>query len=162
MFIISFATDGLYRGLFSYSNIGVQSIEFDVNGNILLAGIFEDSLKLGSTTLISNGLYDSFIAKSTSITSTKETSETPSNQLLIYANPTTGKCTITIPEEFRHEEELTLYVYDSRGRLIQQAPIQRTSETYRLDIQAQASGVYQAVLTDGRRSVSGRIVFTKW
>ena len=99
--------------------------------------------------------------KTSPITSTKETTGTPATTLLIYANPTTGKCTITIPEEFRHEEELTLFVYDSRGRLIQQAPVQRTSETYRLDIQAQASGVYQAVLTDGRRSVSGRIIFNK-
>ena len=161
IFLVSYTPSGICRGAFRFSQGNISSLAIDINGNLVMGGAFSNYLTIDTKTLNSYGLYDAYIAKCFPITSTNESLDNPSNQLLIYANPTTGKCTITIPEEFRHEQELTLYVYESQGRLIQQSAIQRTSETYRLDIQAQASGVYQAVLTDGRRSVSGRIVFNK-
>jgi len=161
LFLVSYTSDGLFRGLFPFINTGVKCLAFDLAGNLVLGGVFEDALELGSTTLISHGLYDSFVAKCSPITSTKESPAGPSDRLLIYANPTTGKCNITIPDEFKHEKELTLYIYDFQGRLVQQAAIKEAEGTYRLDIRAQAAGIYQAVLSNGTKRYSGKIVFAK-
>ena len=101
------------------------------------------------------------IFKTNPISGTKESEPGNDNTLLIYANPNTGRCNITIPDEFRHEDHLTLFIYDSKGTLIQKASIERTEETYRLDIRAQAAGIYQAVLTNGKKNYTGKIVFEK-
>ena len=160
-FIARYDPSGQCLGVQHWGNSSASGITEDPEKNPVVVLSFTGSCTVGDSTFVSYGESDILVFNTTAISGTNEITAEPLATLRIYANPTTGKCTITIPEEFRHEEELTLFVYDSRGRLIQQAAIQRTSETYRLDIQAQASGVYQAVLTDGRRSVSGRIVFKR-
>jgi len=80
-------------------------------------------------------------------------------QLLIYPNPTTGTCSIVIPEAFQNERFLSLSIYDNTGKLVQQIAIDNENPEYSLKLDSKAAGVYVAVLSDGKRSVRGRIVF---
>jgi hypothetical protein len=80
-------------------------------------------------------------------------------QLMIYPNPTTGTCSITIPEEFLHEVNLTLSIYDNSGRLIQQIPVENAGETFKMNLELKAQGVYSVVLSNGKKGHRGRIVF---
>ncbi|MFH1936892.1 MAG: T9SS type A sorting domain-containing protein, partial [Bacteroidota bacterium] len=66
---------------------------------------------------------------------------------------------ITIPDEFQHEKELNLEVYDQTGRLIQQARMKIAGNSVELDIRAQAKGLYHAILSNGKKSYSGKIIF---
>jgi len=80
-------------------------------------------------------------------------------QLLIYPNPTTGTCSIVIPETFQNERFLTLSVYDNYGKLIQQITIDNANQEYSINLDIKAAGAYVAVLSNGKRSMRGRIVF---
>ena len=100
-----------------------------------------------------------FAAKCSPITWVQQPLDSPTNTLLIYANPNTGQCRITIPEEFLHEKELSLEIYDQTGRLIQQARMRIVGNSIELDIRAQAKGIYLAVLSNGKKSYQGKIVF---
>ena len=85
--------------------------------------------------------------------------EEPEPIIVIYPNPTTGTCSITIPEEFLYESSLTLFIYDNMGRLLQQIPIDTGTENYSLQLKHKAAGVYPVVLSNGRKSYKGKIVF---
>jgi len=160
IFLLCLTQDGTCTGAYQFGQGNISGMTLDQYRNLIFTGSFTNSILFGSILLSSFGEYDGFVTKCSPITSTKESPFASYNQLIIYANPTTGKCTITVPEEFKHEEQLTLFIYDSQGKLIQKAAVERSSETYRLDIRAQAAGIYQAVLTDGSRSYTGKIVFT--
>jgi len=82
-----------------------------------------------------------------------------SNTLLIYANPNTGLCNVTIPEEFRQEKKLTLQIFDQTGRLVQEVRVEMAGASVRLDIRAQAKGLYHAILSNGKKNYAGKIVF---
>jgi len=79
--------------------------------------------------------------------------------LLIYPNPTMGTCSIIIPKLFQNEKLLTLFIYDNSGKLVQQITIDNENTEYSLKIDNKAAGVNMAVLSDGKRSVRGKIVF---
>ncbi|OFY33045.1 MAG: hypothetical protein A2X01_08850 [Bacteroidetes bacterium GWF2_35_48] len=79
--------------------------------------------------------------------------------LTIYANPNTGKCDIAIPEEFRNEKNLILKIYDLQGKEIQQAKIEMFENKIKLNIEAEAKGVYNVILTNGKKNYSGKIIF---
>lgn len=81
------------------------------------------------------------------------------NLLTIYANPNSGVCNITIPEEFENEKKLTLYIYDLQGRLVQESKIELLEDNIRVNIQSQAKGVYNAILSNGKKVYRGKIVF---
>ena len=114
---------------------------------------------LGTKSFTSNGLEDFILAKCSAIAGIEEPKINLLNQLLIYANPTTGKCTITIPEEFINEKYLTLQVFDSQGKLIQQAPVEKIDGKIKLNIESQARGTYTALLGNGTKSYIGKIIF---
>jgi len=80
-------------------------------------------------------------------------------QLLIYPNPNTGTCRIIIPEEFQNERFLTLSIYNNSGKMVQEISIDNENPEYNLKLDSKATGVYVAVLSNGKRSVRGRIVF---
>ena len=77
----------------------------------------------------------------------------------IYPNPTTGTCSITIPEDFLQESSLTLFIYDSSGKLLQQISIDNEAENFNLKLEYKAKGVYPVVLSNGKKSYNGKIVF---
>jgi len=79
-------------------------------------------------------------------------------ELRVYPNPTTGTCSITIPAEFLHETALTLSIYDAAGTLVQQIQI-NNNEDFSFKLAQKAKGVYLAVLSNGKRSYRGRVVF---
>jgi hypothetical protein len=159
-FLAHFSPEGRCHGAIQFINGSGWCVTVDQFNNPVLVFMFQDSTIVGDSTFIPIGLTDILLVKTDPISSTKEHQGGTNNQLIIYANPTTGRCNITVPEEFKHEDQLTLFIYDSQGKMIQKAAVERSSETYRLDIRAQAAGVYQAVLTNGSRSFTGKIVFT--
>ena len=128
-------------------------------GEIFITGNFSGTTNFGSVKLVSYGSDDAFFAKHDALTSTSQPLESPQPQLLIYANPTTGKCTVTIPEEFLHEKQLTLQVFDFQGKLIEKTVLTLADGKIRLNLEAQAKGMYQVVLDNGRKSYTGKVVF---
>jgi hypothetical protein len=159
MFVTRFSPDGNCDGVRQYTEGRLQGILLDQNNNLFLTGGFYNELTIGSNTFISRGDGDLFVAKCSEITGEEELKINPQNQLLIYANPNTGRCNITIPEEFANEKNLVLQIFDLQGKLIQQSKIEIVEGKIRLDIRAQAKGMYTAVLSNGKRSYTGKIVF---
>ncbi|TRZ53011.1 T9SS C-terminal target domain-containing protein [bacterium] len=159
MFLAKYASDGSNIGVRQYGEGGIYSIALDESSNVCFTGAFKDTLTIGSNTFISHGQYDLFAAKCSPILSGIESPESQSNQLLIYANPTSGICNITIPMDFQNEKELTLFVYDMTGKLVRKVPVKIKDEKLTFDIQAQAKGVYQAVLTNYWKRYTGKIIF---
>jgi hypothetical protein len=79
--------------------------------------------------------------------------------LHIYANPNNGLCTIDLPDALRPTNDLMLSIYDQQGQLVQRAPLTFLEDGIRLDIRAQAKGIYHVELGDGRQRYTGTIVF---
>ncbi len=159
MFLAKYSPDGGCLGIRHYSRGYIPRIDIDREGNIGLAGHFENTLDIGGNVLTSRGESDLFAAKCSPITGVPQPLDSPTNTLLIYANPNTGQCTVTIPEEFRNEKNLQLQIFDQTGRLIQEARMEMVGESVKLDISAQAKGIYLAVLSNGKKSFQGKIVF---
>ncbi|MCX6267176.1 MAG: SBBP repeat-containing protein [Bacteroidetes bacterium] len=159
MFLASYDSLGNCLGVYNYGNSYGTGICDDANGNLFFTMLFNPNTTLGSTSYNSYGLTDIILAKCSAIAGIEEPKINLKNQLFIYANPTTGKCTITIPEEFINEKYLTLQVFDSQGKLIQQAPVEKVDGKIKLNIEAQARGAYTALLGNGTKSYTGKIIF---
>ena len=80
-------------------------------------------------------------------------------ELLIRANPNNGLCTVQLPAHLRFTNDLLLSIFDQTGRLVQRVPVTMGHAGVEVDIQAQAKGIYQVELGDGRQRYTGRIVF---
>jgi hypothetical protein len=128
---------------------------------VLFSGRFINIINIGSNQFTSHGLWDVFFAKSDAITGLEEVERVASNKLHIYANPNSGKCNITIPDEFLNEKYLTLTVFDHSGKVIQQYTLHLNNGKISLDLEAQAAGVYNVTLSNGPKTYSGRIVFER-
>ncbi len=128
-------------------------------GESILGGSFTNNLSLGGTSMTAFGANDIFIAKHDAITGIRTLTNTTNNQLYIHANPNEGKCNITIPDEFLHEKNLVLSIYNSSGKLIQQKNLEMNEGKIKLSLEAEAKGLYNAVLSNGTKSYSGKIVF---
>jgi len=102
-----------------------------------------------------------FIAQHTPLTVgyTEEIKKDNQNNLLIYANPNEGRCTISIPEELQNEKALYLLVYGNTGRLIHRETIDMQAERISINLEEFATGIYNAVLTNGKIKYEGKIVF---
>ena len=100
-----------------------------------------------------------FVAKCGPIMGGVEPMAPLSDQLLIYANPNEGICTIDVPEDFRHETSLILTIYNNQGKLIQKVPVILDGDRVTLNISAEAAGMYQVILTNGKKNYTGKIVF---
>lgn len=106
--------------------------------------------------------WDIFLAKFDSLsgfTGIEEHRMAAGGELLIYANPNNGLCTIDLPTGLRDRTGLTLSIYDQEGRLVQRAPLTFTSGGVQLDIRAQAKGVYHVELSNSTQRYTGSIVF---
>jgi hypothetical protein len=159
MFLAGYDSLGNCLGVSAYGNGYGTGVCEDNDGNLFFTFLFNQSTLLGSTSYTSYGGTDIILAKCSAITGIEEKKSAAQNQLAIYANPNTGKCNITIPDEFVNEKHLTLQVFDSRGRLVQQASVEITDGKIMLNLEAQAKGLYNAILSNGRKSYSGKIVF---
>jgi len=159
IFLACYSSNGECRGGGGYYEGGITSITLDQNENVCISGTFENSISIGPNTFLSRGGNDMFAAKCFPITGIIQPKPESSNTLLIYANPNTGQCRVTIPEEFNHEKTLILEIYDQTGRLIQKASLNIIGDSIELDISAQAKGMYNAILSNGKKYYSGKIIF---
>ena len=135
------------------------SIATDSNGEIIIAGGFSNTINIGSTSLTSHGGGDIFFAKSDAITSIGGEQRKANNELIIYANPNQGKCNITIPDDFLNEANLVLSIYDNTGKIIQQKTLEMNDGKIKLNLEQEAKGVYNVVLSNKKKSYNGKIVF---
>jgi len=159
MFIAGYDSLGSCLGVSHFENGYGTGVCDDNEGNLFFTFLFNPTTTIGSTSYSSYGGTDIILAKYSAITGIEKRKSVNQDQLSIYANPTTGKCTITIPGEFEHEKQLTLQVFDSQGRLVQQTPVEITDGKIKLNIEAQAKGMYNAILSNGKKSYSGKIIF---
>jgi hypothetical protein len=160
LFLAKYDGEGNFIGATHFGQAEGDLVSLDSNDNPYVEGNFWGDVTIGQNTLTSYGSADIFLAQSDKITGLQKIDYKEKYQLIINANPTTGKCNITIPDEFLHEKSLTLTVYDNQGKVIQVSTITLTENTIRLNLSAQASGIYNVVLTNGKKSYSGRIVFS--
>jgi hypothetical protein len=159
MFISKYNRKGDCLGVVQVGNLSSGGISADISGGFYITGIFTNTANFNNYMIKSSGGFDVFVAKHDAITATSQPLESPQPQLLIYANPTTGKCTITIPDEFLHEKQLTLQVFDFQGKLIEKTVLALADGKIRLNLEAHAKGMYQVVVDNGRKSYTGKVVF---
>jgi hypothetical protein len=159
MFISRFDSSGNCIGIKHFGEASSSHIAIDNANSVLTAGLFENTINVGSNTLTSYGYSDIFITKLDPITGIEEPERKSNNQLIIYANPSTGKCTIKIPDELRHETNLTLLIFDNTNKLVQKSDLLINDETIKLNLDAIAKGVYNIILSNSTKSYSGRIIF---
>ncbi len=132
----------------------------DNSGSLFFTGTFTNTLTIGTYTLTGDQYGEVFVAKRNALTGIEERqSNSNNNTLIIYANPTAGKCNITIPDDFLYENNLTLQVYDVMGRLLQNAKIEVRQDEIKLNLEAEAKGVYNVILSNGKKSYTGKIIF---
>jgi len=160
MFLAKYSSDGNNIGARQYYDGDINGIAVDASNNICITGDFFDTLSIGPNTFTQRGQGDLFVAKCSSITGIFESPQKNSYELIIYANPTSGICNITIPEDFKHENNLKLLIYDANGKLIQQVSVKLNEEIVTFDIKAQANGIYSALLTNGKKNYTGKIIFS--
>jgi len=137
---------------------GVQTTQ---DGSCIVTGTYNGNITFGSIpTLTGYGGNDIFIAKSDAITGIGGGEERKANnELKIYANPNQGKCNITIPDDFLNEANLVLSIYDNTGKIIQQKTLEMNDGNIKLNLEQEAKGVYNVVLSNKKKSYNGKIVF---
>ena len=133
----------------------------DNNSNIIVGGQFLNTITIGTQSFTSSStLYpDVFIAKADIITSIGGEDRIANNQLIIYANPNAGKCNISVPDDLLHEKNLTLSIYDNIGKLIQQKVLEMNDGKIKINLEAEAKGIYKVILSNNNKSYNGKIVF---
>ncbi|MFZ4521480.1 MAG: T9SS type A sorting domain-containing protein [Bacteroidales bacterium] len=159
MFVAGYDSLGSCFGVYHFNNGRGVGVIQGMDGNLFLTILFSDSTSLGPKSYTPYGNTDFLLAKCSPITGIGETKSAFQNQLSIYANPTTGKCTVTIPDEFVNEKKLTLQIFDTQGKLVQKVAVEKVDGKIKLNIEAQAKGTYTAILSDGKKSYSGKIIF---
>lgn len=163
-FVARFNSSGQCQAAWSFGpiNLGRGSVLPSENG-LYVSCDYDSTLVLGPTTITASheGLSDLFLAKFGELTGFTgiQTRMAPNESLHIYANPNNGLCTIDLPRSLRATSDLVLSVYDQTGHLVQRVPLRFTIEGVRLDIRAQARGVYHIELNDGSQRYAGTIVF---
>jgi hypothetical protein len=162
-FITRFDTTGNFFGTISFGeakNIGLSVLS---DGSVVVCGMQLGITEIGDTSFTNFpgelAGYDNYLAKFDAITGMQTISKPNDDKLFIYANPTTGLCNINIPTEFEYEKNLVLYVYDQQGRLLKQTTIEMSEETIKLNMEALAKGMYTAILSNGKKQFSGKIIF---
>jgi hypothetical protein len=159
MFLVRYNSSGDCLGVRHFGYASGGKVVVDNAGNPICSGAFQNTVNIGSNTFTSNGYFDVYLAKSDIFTGIGGEGRIANNQLIIYANPNAGKCNITVPDDFLHEKKLTLSIYDNTGKLIQQKTVEMNDGKIKLNLEAEATGVYNVALSNGKKSYNGKIVF---
>ncbi|MBK7849753.1 MAG: hypothetical protein IPJ66_01095 [Bacteroidetes bacterium] len=160
MFLARFNDDGLCLGADHFGEANGLCVVSDNSDGLVSIGKFNDTVTLNGIVLNSVGaVADVFIAKHSALTEIHETTERRNNSLLIYANPNQGICNIQVPEEFRGEKSLTLKVYGQNGALLKIISIDPGNDDVDLTIENEAKGIYTAILSNGKKQFTGKIIF---
>ena len=121
MFLTRFSNNGDFLGVRHFGQAGGFNSVVDNAGSVYNAGVFYNTIAIGSTSMTALLGQDIYLAKIDAITGIGGgEGRMANNQLLIYANPNQGKCNITVPDDFVNETNLILSIYDNSGKLIQQ------------------------------------------
>ena len=64
-----------------------------------------------------------------------------------------------VPADFVNEKNLVLSICDNKGKLIQQKTLQMNEGNIKLNLEQEAKGVYNVVLSNNKKSYNGKIVF---
>jgi hypothetical protein len=163
-YVAHIGTQGQVLGLLRSPNSGSMYANIVPTADALyLSFSFDSTMQFVDTTLTNPGgaNMSCLVAKLGELnwTTSIRSLESTTGELHIYANPNNGLCTIDLPEELRLTDDLMLSVYDSGGQLVQRAPLRYSEQGIRLDIRAQARGIYHVELGDGQQRYTGRIVF---
>ncbi|MBL7927839.1 MAG: hypothetical protein JNK61_13125 [Bacteroidia bacterium] len=136
-FAAKFDSNGNCIGMRQGTLAGGAAITTDGNDNCYLGGStgYDSTAVFDNFILTSYGTNDMIIAKASSITGIGGNERQANNQLLIYANPTAGKCNITVPDAFLHEKNLTLTIYDNAGKVIQQKTLSMADDKIKLNLE---------------------------
>ena len=159
--VVKCQPDGMPVGAFHEGpvEVGPMDILATEGNGIVVASGFSGTINFGSGSMLT-GNFDVFVAKYSSITSVQSYAlPGGGGQLLIYANPNQGTCSIDLPPELLHEQGLVLRILDAQGQVVQEGPLNITEGTVHLDIRAQAAGTYMAEVVNGTTRYTGRIVF---
>ena len=160
MFVARYDSSGVCLGVKTVANVTPWDILTNSGGSFYVCGSFNSSANFDGNNITTYGSYDGFIAKSEAIIGIKEkTLNSNNNSLVIYANPNRGTCNIKVPPDLLHEQNLVLNIYDSNGKLIQQQPVQVDQEKVKINIEAEATGIYNVTLGNKNKVYSGKIVF---
>lgn len=158
-YLAKFDTSLAFIGADYFNNASAYNMRIDAMGSIICVGNFLNQVSVGSNNFTSYGSWDMFLGKHDAITGIPDPRRTTNNQLYIHANPNEGRCNITVPDEFAHEKNLVLSIFNSSGKLIQQKKLEMSEGKIKLSLEAEAKGLYNAVLSNGTKSYSGKIVF---
>jgi|SRR6185436_4325758 len=77
----------------------------------------------------------------------------------VYPNPSNGNFQISLPPEFKNDEKIVLTVYNFMGQVILYKTFEMSDGKIKLNLEAQAKGVYSVTLSNGKKSYNGKIVF---
>jgi len=159
MFLARYDSAGNCMGVKQFANGYGTGLSQDASGDPNFLFLFERTTHFGDSTYTSYGYTTDIVyARCSAVTGAGESKSNVENKLVIYANPTAGRCNITIPDEFINQKKLTLQIFDSMGRLVQQTQVEITDRKLKLNMKSQAKGIYNAILSNGLKSYSGKIV----
>jgi hypothetical protein len=161
MFVAKYDSSGALINVIHSSNSYNHAFATNEQQDLFIAGSFRGTTYFGPSKLVSYGSRDGFFARHDAITSLPKPPEAPTQRLEIYANPTTGVCSVTVPAELEHEPSLTLRLFDSNGRLLKSFPVVPQGTAVRLSLEEQASGIYHVTLGNEEKVYSGKVVFRK-
>ncbi len=159
MFVAHYDNSGNCLGIRNIANAVGYAISTNVLGSCVITGTYTCNTNFDSINLINKGYTDIFLTKIDAITGMSLPNKSANKNLIIYANPTTGKCNITVPDEFINESKLLLTIYNLQGLIIQQQELSMHDNNILLNLEAEAKGVYTATLSNGKKVYTGKIVF---
>lgn len=135
------------------------NIAIDDQGNIFCTISIQDTFHIGNDVFESFGKKRDIVIAKSSPLGTGIQPIAPDNILYIYANPSSGKCTIKIPIEFQKENKLFLCIYDNSGKKIFENMYDPRNEELRINLEFNAKGIYPVTLSNGKNTYRGKIIF---
>ena len=160
-FIAQFDTLGNCTAFNSYGRAWCYWAGMDVTSHgIYVSGSYMNQVQFGPVALpLDDGMYVTRLDAVEGYTGITRTPGFYQDELLIYANPNNGLCTVQLPTHLRFTNGLLLSVFDQTGQLVQRVPVTLGNAGVQVDIRAEAKGIYHVELGDGEQRYTGRIVF---
>jgi len=160
-FLARFDTLGNCLSAFYYGPSDAVAGSVAISGDdILLSAPYYGNVAFGPVALpAENNVLLAKLDTLTGYTGIGPTGMLLQEDLLIYANPNNGLCTVQLPTHLRFTNGLLLSIFDQTGQLVQRVPVNMGNAGVEVDIQAQAKGLYHVELGDGRQRYTGTIVF---
>jgi hypothetical protein len=130
------------------------------NGSLVVSAPYTGNVAFGPSVLpASNSVMLAKLDTMSGYTGVGRIAQIMEEELVIYANPNNGLCTVKLPTHIRFTNGLLLSIYDRTGTLVQRLPVTVGNTGVQVNIQAQAKGIYHVELGDGEQRYSGSIVF---